>query len=257
LKKNVLTKVVIYLAVMASYLVVLLGVEAMSHLRREDGLIENLGAFFLLMAAVLFFASYFHSSGPAKDTASPRSKKNISYLLLAVLFFIGFGEEISWGQRIIGWETPQYLKEINRQRETTFHNIEIFNSKFFYKGGVRNVERPFLSILLDVQTWFFLFWFSYCLVLPLTNRYSVRFREYFASTGVPLPPLWMGFLLLINFLIFVSPLIVYYLLDSRIPRTYHAFSEIRESNEAFIFAVLSFHELKKQLLKKGRIDERG
>lgn len=250
MKKNVLTKVVIYLAVMASYFVVLLGVETMSHLRREDGLIENLGAFFFLTASVLFFASYFQSSGWDKDTIAPRSKKNISYLLLAVLFFVGFGEEISWGQRIIGWETPPYLKEINRQKETTFHNIEIFNSKIFYKGGADNVERPFLSILLDVQTWFFLFWFFYCLVLPLTNRYSARLREYFSGRRVPLPPLWIGFLLLINFLIFVSPLIAYYLLDSKVPRTYHAFSEIRESNEAFIFAILSLHELKNQLSKK-------
>lgn len=33
---------------------------------------------------------------------------------------------------------------------------------------------------------------------------------------------------------------------------YHSFTEIRESNDAFIFAVLSLHELKKQLAK-GRV----
>jgi len=221
----------------------------MSHLRREDGLIENLGAFFFLTASVLFFASYFQSSGPGKDS-HPSIKKNISYLLLAILFFVGFGEEISWGQRIIGWETPQILKKINKQRETTFHNIYIFNSKFLYKGNSRKDKIPFLSVMLDVQTWFFLFWFFYCVALPLINRYSLRFRRYFSNKGVPLPPLWIGFLLLTNFLIFLSPLIFYSLIDSKPSRTFHAFAEIRESNSAFIFAVLSFHELKKQLSKK-------
>jgi len=33
------------------------------------------------------------------------------------------GEEISWGQRIFGWSTPESLRAINRQGETTLHNI--------------------------------------------------------------------------------------------------------------------------------------
>jgi hypothetical protein len=242
---------------MASFSLVLLGEENISRLDREDGPIETLGACFFLTASVLFFASYFQSSGPDRGATSIRSKKNISYLVLALLFFIGFGEEISWGQRIIGWETPKYLQEINRQQETTLHNIRVFNSKVFFWGGNHKEERPFLSVILDVQTWFFLFWFTYCLVLPLINHYSRRFREYFSGKGVPLPPVWIGFLLLTNFLIFVSPYMVSYLIKARVPPMYHPFTEIRESNEAFIFAVLSLHELKKQLSKKGRVNERG
>jgi len=33
------------------------------------------------------------------------------------------GEEISWGQRIFGWATPESFRHINRQAETTLHNI--------------------------------------------------------------------------------------------------------------------------------------
>lgn len=40
---------------------------------------------------------------------------------LGVLFLTG--EEISWGQRIFGWGTPEALQEVNRQGETTVHNI--------------------------------------------------------------------------------------------------------------------------------------
>ena len=32
-------------------------------------------------------------------------------------------EEISWGQRIIGWDTPDLWKQINAQHETNFHNF--------------------------------------------------------------------------------------------------------------------------------------
>ncbi|WP_258803014.1 hypothetical protein [Pseudarthrobacter sp. NS4] len=33
------------------------------------------------------------------------------------------GEEISWGQRIFGWDTPEDMAAVNRQGETTVHNI--------------------------------------------------------------------------------------------------------------------------------------
>lgn len=48
----------------------------------------------------------------------------------AGMFFVG-GEEISWGQRIFGWATPDVLEDINNQGESNIHNIgpllRIFN----------------------------------------------------------------------------------------------------------------------------------
>lgn len=43
---------------------------------------------------------------------------------LGVFFVICAGEEISWGQRIIGFDTPESLVEINTQDEFNVHNIE-------------------------------------------------------------------------------------------------------------------------------------
>ena len=45
--------------------------------------------------------------------------------IAAVMVFAG-GEEISWGQRLFGWATPQELSDINDQQETNLHNIGIF-----------------------------------------------------------------------------------------------------------------------------------
>ena len=45
--------------------------------------------------------------------------------LLALLCLFGAGEEISWGQRILDLETPDYLKERNAQGELGLHNLVI------------------------------------------------------------------------------------------------------------------------------------
>lgn len=42
-----------------------------------------------------------------------------------ILIFVA-GEEISWGQRIFKWSTPEVLREINYQGEITLHNIDAF-----------------------------------------------------------------------------------------------------------------------------------
>jgi hypothetical protein len=64
-------------------------------------------------------------------------------LILAVLFFFDAGEEISWGQRIIGWKTPALFRG-NTQLETNIHN--------YYNAGFSSLHRslvilPFFVLL--------------------------------------------------------------------------------------------------------------
>ena len=54
------------------------------------------------------------------------------YLLAALAAFFVAGEEISWGQRIFGWGTPEALDEINHQGETNVHNIRWVQTAFGY-----------------------------------------------------------------------------------------------------------------------------
>jgi len=237
----------IYLVVLSGYAAITLGWEASKPFRGEDHLIENLGAFFFFAASILYFVCFWLSSRSAKETHNHHPKRNGFYFFLAVLFFIGLGEEISWGQRIIGWETPQFIKEFNRQDETNFHNIRIFDNK----GKWDKDKTPVLSLFSNFTTWYFLFWFSYCLILPLANRYSLRSSRYCSRLGLPVPPLWIGLLLLVNFSMYAIPY-----LFSLLGRMSHGFTELKESYDAFIFAVLAYHELKKQLLLKRRINVR-
>ena len=41
--------------------------------------------------------------------------------LIGLIYFAG--EEISWGQHLFGWGTPELFKELNVQDETNFHNM--------------------------------------------------------------------------------------------------------------------------------------
>jgi hypothetical protein len=44
-------------------------------------------------------------------------------ILFALVCFYIAGEEHSWGQHFVHWNTPEYWAEINRQDETNLHNI--------------------------------------------------------------------------------------------------------------------------------------
>jgi hypothetical protein len=45
------------------------------------------------------------------------------FAIAAIGAFLIAGEEISWGQRILGWATPNDLAQLNVQGETNVHNI--------------------------------------------------------------------------------------------------------------------------------------
>lgn len=52
------------------------------------------------------------------------------YLLGALFLLFVAGEELSWGQRIFDWRTPEELARVNRQGETTLHNISGVEAAF-------------------------------------------------------------------------------------------------------------------------------
>ena len=82
----------------------------------EDRVVEDL-TFVAFLAASMIAArlAWIHRHGFQWVGAA--------YLLLAVAFF-GIGmEELSWGQRQLGFETPEWLRDVNRQGEINLHNV--------------------------------------------------------------------------------------------------------------------------------------
>ncbi len=87
----------------------------------EDGVLENTTVVFSFLSCILLAytaLTHFKSSGKVKL---------FLFCLTGALFLFAM-EEVSWGQRIIGWETPEPLMKVNGQQESNLHNI--FNGLF-------------------------------------------------------------------------------------------------------------------------------
>ena len=54
----------------------------------------------------------------------------LTFVLVAIASLIVAGEEISWGQRVLGLQTPDVLEDVNHQGETNIHNISIVQRLF-------------------------------------------------------------------------------------------------------------------------------
>lgn len=107
-------------------------------LYNEDDFFEWLTVICALTASVLFLLSINNREG------------RINSLIKLIMFFmfLYFGlEEISWGQRIFGWETPAGFAEINYQNETNIHNL--FNPYFHMFYPIFNVC---IAILLFISS---------------------------------------------------------------------------------------------------------
>jgi hypothetical protein len=94
-------------------------------LEGEDGLSEWWSVATYLAAAVLAGATAWALWATRHD------RLRVLYLVMAVAFFLGAMEEISWGQRLFGWGTPAAFEEINFQDETTLHNVNFANNVIF------------------------------------------------------------------------------------------------------------------------------
>ncbi len=132
----------------------------------EDGLVEYGSALFLLAIGIYCFYK----------TANYRKRHPVWWLVgtigLGLLFIFGAGEEVSWGQRLLGFETPDALKEINRQDEVTLHNIRI---------GDFDVNKIIFSKLL---TAILIFYFT---IYPLLYRGVAWIKKLTNALGIPVP----------------------------------------------------------------------
>lgn len=231
--------VIAYLVVYASYLVFLLSDSQAIALGREDGLIESTGATLYFFASCLFFAAWLNSSGSGNDFGRIKTVRNLFFLLLAVLFLICAGEEISWGQRIFNWQSPQFLLEENAQEETNLHNIRLFHA--MNPDGSR---KSFMAMLLNMSRLLSIFWLSFCVIVPLIDRYSSRARSFFHKIGLPIAPLWLSAL-------FFSHAVFFHFMfnfSAGMPTgVLNTMNELKESNYAFMFAVLGLIILRKQM----------
>lgn len=136
----------------------------------EDGWVEWLQFLcFSVLALLLVLAAlerWTRRTGAGLDAA-------VIAGVAAVVAFVAL-EEISWFQRVLNVESPEFFRNNNRQRETNLHNLALGDSSVN--------KRVLVKIIFVVGI-------THNLVLPLLARRNSRLRGWVESWGLYLPPL--------------------------------------------------------------------
>ncbi len=153
----------------------------------EDGLIEWLTALGLIFGSLICFVRVFFLK-------NFRKKRFLAgTIILGGLLLFGFFEEISWGQRIVGFNSPSFFYHYNTQGETNLHNLFI--------GEIR-INKFFFARSLGIWMVFYL------LILPPLYSKIETVKHIVDSWGVPLPKKIHAIciiLLMLGVLIIASP----------------------------------------------------
>ena len=224
-ESSFLFKPVVYIAlaiyITFTYFVLVMGNNAVAAMIPEDHFFEIVGAFSLFVTSLLFFYAFRMAR---KSPANTRISwvKQLLFLCLGVLFFVGAGEEISWGQRILGFQTPEPISEVNKQEEFNIHNLTAWETSKF----------------LDADRLFDLFWFSFGVLVPGLAALAPSFRK-FAERYIPIAFWGISLLFLYNYLwakLAKAMFNAAYTFDKiSLPQ---AIQEIKESNYAIIFILV-------------------
>ncbi len=207
----------------SSYLI--LNTEWVCRLGVEDGFFENLTALFFFVASLIFLRVFLRN-------------RNVFFLLLAIFLFVGFGEEVSWGQRIFGYSTPGVVEKLNVQHEFSIHNLEALNSSDFdgsYKTG--------WARLVTINFLFLSFCLLYCVVFPVAFFFVRPVQTIVRKISLPAPPLSLGIFLVVGLL--VRKLVTVYLITGDEPEQYADTAyEIYECCTSLVWFAISLYFLK-------------
>lgn len=131
----------------------------------EDGPVEY-------GTAICLFLSCLILMGQAVRTARFSGASSLCLVLYSAAFLFGAGEEISWGQRIIGWETTGFFAEHNLQNETTLHNLAFGDEQL-----TKSIFGSYLTVAILL----------YLVVLPLLYSRVPLVARLVDRTMLPLP----------------------------------------------------------------------
>lgn len=150
------------------------------HYAQEDGFVEYMTALGLLLISLLQFKRFF----TFKNTTI---WWKTGVLLTALLFFLGAGEEISWGQRLLGVESGEFFVQNNAQQETNLHNLVV---------GGKKVNKIIFTQLLGLGV------LVYLLLLPFLYRKKEWVRSLANRFAIPVAR-WPQVITFLVFTLFV------------------------------------------------------
>jgi hypothetical protein len=200
---------------------------------KEDSYFEDGTAFLFLITSILFFALFFWKRFFYKENDREIYNtylKRIFFLLFGFMFFVFFGEEISWGQRILGFETPEAVKARNMQKEFNFHNLDVlhhWDSGKEFKTGIK-------SFITAKRIFIYTFVLYLFLVPFLVNKIEL-FRRIAKWIYLPIPKIELGYLFVLNLIIYNG-----FKWNFGYIKTVRVMGEVEEFNFALILLFLPF-----------------
>jgi hypothetical protein len=194
--------------------------DQVAEIVKEDHLIEYLSFFGLFFAGIAWLITFVRSN-EGHQLWRWHTQRNFVYLAIALLLLFGAGEEITWGQRILGFSTPDTFQG-NEQGEASIHNMPMFNST--------NKSNPF-----QMNRMFNYWCLAWGILVPLTAKFSRKARSFWQTFGVPVMPLIIGAQFLLNYVMFK----LYEPLGMNLPQYDGRLLEIREAQDAFLLAMVA------------------
>lgn len=154
------------ITIVSSALIAVVGValwfgarDTLEWVSQEDGIVEYATAILYLVCTVLFVQAGRQAG----------FNRLWNWGLAALVFFVA-GEEVSWGQRIIGLQTPEGLHAVNVQGEFNLHNID---------GIHQHIRMAAMLFVLVV-----------CFAMPFGHRFLPQARALLERLRMPIFPFW-------------------------------------------------------------------
>jgi hypothetical protein len=216
-------------AFVAAYASLSLSGTIVDDLIEEDGVYEWAGTLGLLAAAICLAVAAVRTRRERDGAERPLKPFVLGGLGLALFF--AAGEEISWGQRLLGVETPDGVKEASGQDEINIHNLEVVGNT------------------LDMG--FQLFWAGLFVAVPLLAWLSPRARD-LLRRYLPVAPPVIAFLLIANYLLaqISERALDGDVYDSKYP-VVHSVNELKEAVVGVTLGVAAFLVLRALAARRG------
>jgi hypothetical protein len=212
------------LSIVTGYILLFMDVKLFERFTVEDGLVEWLTVLGLLLGAFTCFRRVviLRRTRPAVFL--------IFLVLMGLVLFFGAGEEVSWGQRLFGIQSPAYFKEHNAQGETNIHNLLV--------DGVK-LNRIIFTILLAIVLGL------YIVVVPLLYKRKNWMRRLVDHFGVPLPQPYQ-----------IVAFLLMFLLVQFMPHMGKRDEISEEGTALFLFLILAF-PLNRDTFRPGQLPQPG
>ena len=166
-KSHILTVYALFITILAIYVIMAMKFPLAYIWATYEDLVGEWAQFYFFLLALIISVRLAFSS----------SAYRLFFALLGLACFYVVLEEISWGQRIFGWESPDYFKSQNLQGETNLHNIITGPYSTFIKAAVTYILAGGLV--------------AYGLMYRLSKRSGWRFAMWLDAKGLAFPPLYL------------------------------------------------------------------